>query len=95
MALTLAAPASLGPPVIGLGDGPILIGFADALSAPECAWSLLESGCAVAALAKRGSRPPLRRCREITMVEITDPTENLATARLELRSFLGPGGSAR
>ena len=68
-----------------------MIGFADALSAPECAWSLLEGGHAVAAFASRGSRPPLRRCKEVTIVEMACPKVDLPAARADFRRLLESG----
>ena len=52
---------------------PVLIGFADALAAPETAWSLLEAGTPVVAFARRGSRPPLRRSSAIALAEVAPP----------------------
>jgi hypothetical protein len=87
---TTASPfAAVGP--TGLGAGRILIGFADALSAPECAWSLLAAGHTVAAFAKSGSRPPLRRCKEISIVEMTCPKVDLPAARADFRRLLESG----
>ncbi len=67
---------------------PVLIGFADALAAPETAWSLLESGSSVVAFARRGSRPPLRHCKAIEIVEIAAPEHDLGQALADLRELL-------
>lgn len=67
----------------------VLIGFADALAAPESAWSLLEGGSRVVAFARRGSRPALRRCRGVRIVEITPPEQNAEGAVDDLCSLLG------
>lgn len=85
-----ASPRAAGA-LTDLRDRPILIGFADALAAPECAWSLLEAGCSVAAFAKRGSRPPLRRCKEIILLEMTSPSVDLNAARADFHGFLESG----
>lgn len=92
MALTSTALPSLGDGLAYWRDRPILIGFADALSAPECAWSLLEAGHSVGAFARRGSRPPLRRCKEITLVEVTSPEIDVSAARADLHRVLRSGG---
>jgi hypothetical protein len=51
----------------------VLIGFADALAAPEVAWSLVDGGFDVVAFARRGSRPALGRSRTLRIVEIESP----------------------
>lgn len=65
--------AAQPPPVV-------LIGFAEALAAIECAWSLLESGFRVVAFARRGRRVALRRCRNVRVPEITPPELDAAAA---------------
>ncbi len=67
---------------------PVLIGFAHALAAPETAWSLLEAGIPVVAFAKRGSRPSLRLCRGVRIVEITAPEQDAAAAIADLSAQL-------
>jgi hypothetical protein len=63
---------------------PVLIGFAEALAAPEVAWSLLDSGAEVVAFTRAGARPPLRRCKGIEIREIAAPERNLDRARGDL-----------
>jgi predicted ATP-grasp superfamily ATP-dependent carboligase len=88
MALT-AAGSGVGRPTGGTGRAsPVLIGFADALAAPETAWSLLEAGSPVVAFARRGSRPPLRRCKAIRIIEITPPEHDLGQALVDLHKLL-------
>jgi predicted ATP-grasp superfamily ATP-dependent carboligase len=70
---------------------PILIGFADALAAPETAWSLLEAGTPVVAFAKRGSRPALRRSRTIKLAEVTSPAEDARQAVADIRALAESG----
>lgn len=82
------------PPESANGEGPVLIGFADALAAPESAWSLLESGTPVVAFARRGSRPVLRRCKAIAIVEIAAPERDLEEALSDLRALLQSGNFA-
>lgn len=65
----------------------VLIGFADALAAIECAWSLLESGFEVEAVAREGSRPALRRLSPVRVHTITAPERDVAAARSELAAL--------
>lgn len=51
----------------------VLIGFGESLSAPEVAWNLLDHGFQVMAFCRRGSSPPLRRIKEIRLIEVTPP----------------------
>jgi hypothetical protein len=67
---------------------PVLVGFADALAAPETAWSLATAGFPVVAFARRGSRPALRRCRGVEVIEITSPSEDLNRSVTELCALL-------
>lgn len=67
---------------------PVLIGFADALAAPETAWSLSEAGTPVVAFTRRGSRPPLRRSKAIQIVEVTSPAQDAGRAVDDLRRLV-------
>lgn len=69
----------------------MLIGFADALAAPETAWSLLDAGSEVVAFAKRGSRPALRRSKKVRVVEITPPAHDARRALADLRELMESG----
>ena len=88
MALTTPGPTLSGTAPASNSTSPVLIGFADALAAPESAWSILESGSRVVAFARRGSRPPLRRCKAIRIVEITPPEHDLGRALADLRALV-------
>lgn len=66
---------------------PILIGFADALSAPEVAWCLLGAGYRVAAFTRRNRQPSLRRCKSIDIIEVTAPEDDALQTVSELRSI--------
>jgi predicted ATP-grasp superfamily ATP-dependent carboligase len=61
---------------VDCGKRTVVIGFAEALSAPEVAWNLQDAGFRVAAFTRRGCRPPLRRLRNITLFEVTPPEGN-------------------
>lgn len=65
------------PPTLG---GTVLIGFADALAAPEVAWSLLDAGAHVVAFARRGRRSALRRSRHVSVIDITAPERDCRAA---------------
>lgn len=64
----------------------VLVGFADALAAPEVAASLLGAGHRVVAFSRRGRAVPLRRLRGVQIVEVTAPEENLAACVREVAS---------
>ena len=65
----------------------ILIGFADALSAPEVAWCLLENGFRVAAFIRHGHKPILSRISGVSIFEITAPEEDLNQSLRELKKI--------
>lgn len=66
----------------------ILIGFADALSSPEVAFCLTESGFRVAAFVRKNSRlPALRKFKQIKLFEITSPEEDRQQSIAELRNL--------
>ncbi len=64
----------------------VLVGFADALAAPEVAASLLGAGHRVVAFSRRGRAVPLRRLRGVQIIEVTAPEENLAACMREVAS---------
>jgi hypothetical protein len=63
----------------------VVIGFAEALSAPEVAWSLVDHGFNVVAFTRRGRRAALRHSRFVHLFEVTPPETNLAQAEKDLR----------
>lgn len=66
----------------------ILIGFADALSAPEVAFSLMEAGLSVAAFMKRNSPPPaLCKCKAVKLIEVTALEDDADKTIAELNSI--------
>jgi hypothetical protein len=66
----------------------VLIGFAEALAAPEVAWSLLDAGFEVHAFAARERRPPLRLCPDVQLHEVTAPSLDADAALAELGNLL-------
>jgi hypothetical protein len=60
----------------------VLVGFAEALSAPEVVWSLADAGFEVFAFGRRRSRSALRHSRYVTVTDVTAPeTDAAATVR--------------
>jgi hypothetical protein len=66
----------------------VCIGFAEALSGPEVAWSLVDAGFRVAAFGRRGKRSALRHSRHVTTAEITPPEAGFKSTVTELEDFL-------
>lgn len=74
-------------------QGPIMIGFAGALAAPEAAASLLAAGLSVTSFAQRGSRPALRCDRRVQIAEITAPERDAHAAARELVTLAAATGA--
>jgi len=66
----------------------VVVGFAEALSAPEVVWSLVDSGCKVIAFSRKGRRAALRHSRHVTFHEITAPEKDCAASLMELAAVL-------
>ncbi len=66
----------------------VLLGFAEALAAPEVVWSLVDAGYRVLAFARRGRGSALRYSRHVEVHEITPPEESVAAATSELSALL-------
>lgn len=66
----------------------VLVGFAEALAAPEVTWSLLDGGFDVHVFSVRGGRPPLRLCPDIQIHEVTAPTQDVERALAELQALI-------
>src|SRR5271165_5449142 len=62
----------------------VIIGFAESLSAPEVAWSLVDQGFSVVAFTRKGRRSALRHSRFVRLFEITPPDRDLAAAADDL-----------
>jgi len=65
----------------------VLIGFADALAAPEVAASLIAAGYTVSSFARRGRKVSLRKLRGLELVELTAPEEDLGACEAELAAL--------
>lgn len=72
----------------------VCIGFAEALSAPEAAWSLADSGCLVVAFARRGRSSALRRSRHVRLADVTAPESDFSATLRELEELLNSWQSA-
>jgi predicted ATP-grasp superfamily ATP-dependent carboligase len=73
----------------------IIIGFAEALSAPEVAWSLVDHGFTVVAFSRRGKRTGLRRSRLIRVVEVTAPESDWARTLQDLQGLVAKEWEAK
>jgi hypothetical protein len=66
--------------------------FAEALSAPEVAWSLLDAGFDVKSIARRGRGSALRHSRKVVCHEICPPERDMAQALRDMASVLNSFG---
>ena len=66
----------------------VVVGFAEALSAPEVVWSLVDAGFEVVAFARRGRASAVRHSRHVVCHEICAPESDLQTAISELHSLM-------
>src|SRR5262249_22524517 len=66
----------------------VAIGFAEASSAPEVTWSLVDAGFKVIAFSRRGRRGALRHSHHVAIFEITAPEKDCAAALEELAAVL-------
>jgi predicted ATP-grasp superfamily ATP-dependent carboligase len=66
----------------------VLLGFAEALSAPEVAWSLVDHGYRVLAFARKGRRAALRHSRHVTCYEICAPESDVERSLAELQELV-------
>lgn len=70
-----------------------LVGFGEALSAPEVAWSLHKAGFRVIAFGRKGKRSCLRHSRLVELREITSPESDLEACLRELVELMGTLGN--
>jgi predicted ATP-grasp superfamily ATP-dependent carboligase len=74
------------------GRATVVTVFAEALSAPEVAWSLLDAGFSVMSIARRGRGSALRHSRKLDCHEICPPEQDMVQALSDLRSVLNSIG---
>ena len=70
----------------------VLLGFAEAATAPEVVWSLVDAGFDVVAFGRRGRSSALRHSRHVVCHDVCAPEENLETSLFELGSILSSLG---
>jgi len=70
----------------------VLVGFAEAVSAPETVWSLVDGGYRVIAFARKGRASALRHSRHVVCHEICAPESDLKASLSDLRSLLSSLG---
>lgn len=66
----------------------VLIGFAEALAAPEVVWSLVDGGFKVVAFARKGKGSALRYSRHVLVHDVCPPEVDLTAAQSDLRSLV-------
>ena len=66
----------------------VLVGFAEAMSAPEVVWSLVDAGFRVAAFARKGRASALRYSRHVHCYEIYAPEVDLHASISDLQLLL-------
>ena len=66
----------------------VLIGFAEALSAPEVVWSLIDAGFEVSAFGRKDRKSALRRSRYASVIEVTSPELDAAATVREVQSLM-------
>jgi predicted ATP-grasp superfamily ATP-dependent carboligase len=74
------------------GRATVVTAFAEALSAPEVAWSLLDAGFNVTSIARRGRGSALRHSRKVVCHEICPPEQDMAQALRDMASVLNSFG---
>src|SRR6185312_17484269 len=66
----------------------VLVGFAEAIPAPEVVWSLVDEGFEVIAFARKGRSSALRHSRHVVCHEICAPEKDVQAALSDLKSLL-------
>jgi hypothetical protein len=84
--------AAVAPLRKGSSRDVVLVGFAEALAAPEVVWSLVDDGFEVVAFARRGRASALRHSRHVVCHEICPPELDLSKSLSELRALMASLG---
>jgi hypothetical protein len=66
----------------------VVIGFAEALAAPEVSWSLVDHGFKVIAFGRRGRRTALRHSRLVEVFDVTPPESDVAQTEKDLKELI-------
>jgi predicted ATP-grasp superfamily ATP-dependent carboligase len=75
-------------PATNGNTGLVLLGFAEALSAPEVAWSLVDAGFRVLAFGRQGRLAALRQSRYLRVIDVTPPEVSHAAALADISRIL-------
>jgi hypothetical protein len=65
-----------------------LIAFAEALAAPESAWSLSDAGFSVHVVARKGRRAAVRHSRHVVIHEVTAPEDDCSATYADIDRLL-------
>jgi hypothetical protein len=66
----------------------VLIGFAEAMSAPEVLWSLVDAGFRVLAFARKGRPSALRHSRHVVCHDVCAPESDLQASLSDLNALI-------
>jgi hypothetical protein len=66
----------------------VLVGFAEALAAPEVVWSLVDAGFQVVAFARKGRSASLRYSRHVKCHDVTAPEVDLQASLSDVSALL-------
>lgn len=66
----------------------VLVGFAEAMSAPEVVWSLVDGGFQVIAFARKGRPSALRHSRYVICHEVCSPESDLQRSLSDVRALM-------
>jgi hypothetical protein len=72
----------------GVMPATVLVGFAEALAAPEVVWSLVDAGFHVVGVGGKGKRSALHHSHHVVCHEITPPEADLQAALSDLRDLV-------
>lgn len=75
------------------GPATVVTVFAEALSAPEVAWSLLDAGFNVTSIARRGRGSALRHSRKVVCHDICPPEQDMGQALRDMVMLLNSLGN--
>lgn len=71
-----------------MGRTTVIVGFAEAMAAPEVVWSLVDAGFRVVAFARKGRPSALRHSRHVECHEVCAPESDLETSRANVEAIL-------
>lgn len=77
----------------GIARSRVMVGFAEAASAPEVVWSLVDAGFEVLAFAREGRASALRHSRHVVCHDIRSPESDACGALADLSSLTASVGS--